>query len=106
MEGHREFREGKRDGNKWRQTGREKEGEREGERGRGAVHTALLQLSLAQVDIRPPFLLSAALLSCSSWCSEGGGWMDIRRWRNGWRGGRMGEGGRWAGHRERERKGR
>ena len=66
---------------------------------RDVVHTA--KLSLAQVDIRPPFLSSAALLSCSSWCDVGGGWMDVRRWRNGWRRGVV-KGGR-AGQTERVR---
>lgn len=91
-----EFREEEWDSNKGRQTGREEE-----EEGRDVVHTA--QLSLAQVDIRPPFLPSAALLSCSSWCSEGGGWMVVRRWRNGWRGDGWGRAGRTDGERERER---
>lgn len=56
------------------ETGREEE-----EEGRDVVPTA--QLSLAQVDICPPFLPSALLRSYSSWCTEGGGWMDVRRWR-------------------------
>lgn len=56
------------------ETGREEE-----EEGKDVVPTA--QLSLAQVDICPPFLPSALLRSYSSWCTEGGGWMDVRRWR-------------------------